>query len=171
MSVAAAIVIVIVLIIVCMFRKSIRRVLGYAGIMRPTLYERLGGVYAIAGVVNHFSDALVSNPIVGKDSPNEKLRDWHRNQLTRLPGLKFMRTLWVCDQSGGPYTFIPTVAGTRCPFTSALSTAHSNLSISAVEFDEVASELGRTLDHFNVPTDEKRELLAVFARHKGEIVH
>lgn len=27
-----------------------------------TLYERLGGVFAIAAVVDHFSDAVVLNP-------------------------------------------------------------------------------------------------------------
>lgn len=31
-----------------------------------SLYERLGGVFVIAPVVNHFSDAIVKNPIVGQ---------------------------------------------------------------------------------------------------------
>jgi hypothetical protein len=31
----------------------------------PSLYDRLGGVFAIAVVVDHFSDAVVRNPIVG----------------------------------------------------------------------------------------------------------
>src|SRR5262249_2258160 len=35
-----------------------------------SLYERLGGVFAIAAVVDHFSDALVKNPIVGQGSQN-----------------------------------------------------------------------------------------------------
>jgi len=35
-----------------------------------SLYERLGGVFAIAAVVDHFSDAIVQNPIVGKNSKN-----------------------------------------------------------------------------------------------------
>jgi len=39
-----------------------------------TLYERLGGVFAIAAVVDHFSDAVVKNPIVGQKSKNPKLR-------------------------------------------------------------------------------------------------
>ena len=59
----------------------------------PSLYERLGGVFAIAAVVDHFSDAVVQNPIVGQASKNPQLREWHTNQLNRLPGLKFMRTL------------------------------------------------------------------------------
>jgi hypothetical protein len=57
----------------------------------PTLYERLGGVFAIAAVVDHFSDAVVQNPIVGQKSENPDLREWHTNNLGRLPGLKFMR--------------------------------------------------------------------------------
>jgi len=59
----------------------------------PTLYDRLGGVFAIAAVVDHFSDAVVQNPIVGQKSENSDLREWHTNNLGRLPGLKFMRTL------------------------------------------------------------------------------
>ena len=61
------------------------------------LYERLGGVFAIAGVVDQFSDAVVSNPIVGKASKNPALRQWHTKNLGRLPGLKFMRTLWTAE--------------------------------------------------------------------------
>ena len=77
-----------------------------------TLYERLGGVFAIAAVVDHFSDAVVKNPIVGQKSKNPQLRQWHTKNLKRLPGLKFMRTLWVCDVSGGPFQFTATKAGT-----------------------------------------------------------
>ena len=40
-----------------------------------SLYERLGGVFAIAAVIDHFSDAVVKNPIVGKTSKNPALRE------------------------------------------------------------------------------------------------
>jgi len=69
-------------------------------VAESTLYERLGGAFAIAAVVDHFSDAIISNPIVGQSSENSALREWHTRNLARLPGLKFMRTLWVCDISG-----------------------------------------------------------------------
>jgi hemoglobin len=36
-------------------------------------------------------------------------------------------------------------------------------------FDEVASELGRTLDHFSVPEREKGEVLAAFIGWKDEV--
>ena len=41
-----------------------------------------------------------------------------------------------------------------------LEEAHRDLRISPEEFDEVAAELGRTLDAFNVPQREKDEVLA-----------
>jgi hemoglobin len=66
-----------------------------------SLYERLGGVFAIAAVVDHFSDAVVRNPITGQGSKDRKLDEWSTNDLGRLPGLKFQRTLWVCNLSGG----------------------------------------------------------------------
>ena len=131
-----------------------------------SLYERLGGVFAIAAVVDHFSDAVVKNPIVGQKSKNPQLREWHTKSLGRLPGLKFMRTLWVCNVSGGPYQFKATKPGTT-PL--GLEEAHRDLRISPAEFDEVAAELGRTLDFFKVPKREKGEVLAAFAAHKDEV--
>jgi len=131
-----------------------------------SLYERLGGVFAIAAVVNHFSDAIVTNPIVGQKSKNPQLREWHTKNLARLPGLKFMRTLWVCNISGGPFQYTATRPGAT-PL--GLEEAHKSLRISPAEFDEVAAELGRTLDHFKVPPREKAEVLGAFAAHKGEV--
>ena len=103
-----------------------------------SLYERLGGAFAIAAVVDHFSDAVVQNTIVGQQSQNLALRDWHTQNLGRLPGLKFMRTLWVCDVSGGPFQYTPTVPGST---VLGLEEAHRRLRISPEEFDEVAAEL------------------------------
>jgi hemoglobin len=131
-----------------------------------SLYERLGGVFAIAAVVDHFSDAVVQNPIVGQESANPQLREWHTNNLGRLPGLKFMRTLWVCAVAGGPQHYEATRPGST---ELGLEEAHRNLRISPAEFDEVAAELGRTLDAVGVPAKEKDEVLAAFAAHKAEV--
>jgi hemoglobin len=131
-----------------------------------SLYDRLGGAFAIAAVVDHFSDALISNPIVGQNSENPALREWHTNNLARLPGLKFMRTLWVCDIAGGPQDYAGTQPGST-PL--GLEEAHRDLKISPDEFDEVAAELARTLDNFEVPAQEKEEVLGAFAAHKGEV--
>ena len=131
-----------------------------------SLYGRLGGVFAIAAVVDHFSGAVVKNPIVGQESKNPQLREWHSKNLGRLPGLKFMRTLWVCNVSGGPFEFNATKPGKTAL---GLEEAHRDLKISPAEFDEVAAELGRTLAHFKVPEPEKKEVLGAFAAHKEEV--
>ena len=117
-----------------------------------SLYERLGGAFAIAAVVNHFSDALVKNPAVGQGSPNPALNEWHTSSLDRLPGLKFMRTLWVCNVAGGPFEFTATRPGRT---VLGLEEAHRDLRISPEEFDEVAAELARSIDAFGIPAREK----------------
>ena len=131
-----------------------------------SLYDRLGGIFAIALVVDHFSDAVVKNPIVGQKSKNPQLREWHTKNLKRLPGLKFMRTLWVAQVSGGPFQFEATRPGKT---QLGLEEAHRDLKITPAEFDEVAAELGRTLDWAKVPKREKDEVLAAFAAHKDEV--
>ncbi len=133
---------------------------------KQSLYERLGGIFSIAAVVDHFSDALVKNPIVGKNSKNSALKDWHTKNLARLPGLKFMRTAWVAEVTGGPMKFVATKPGKT---NLGLEEAHRNLHISSEEFDEVTAELGRTLDYFKVPKTEKDEVLGAFAAHKNEV--
>ena len=131
-----------------------------------SLYERLGGVFAIAAVIDHFSDAVVKNAIAGQGSDNPALREWHTAQLARLPGLKFMRTLWVCHVSGGSFQYVGTKPGHE-PLS--LEEAHRQLGITPEEFDAVAGELASSLDYFKVPPREKGEVLEAFAAHKGEV--
>jgi hemoglobin len=132
-----------------------------------SLYDRLGGVFAIAAVVDDFSDAIIKNARVGELSDNPQLREWSTAQIGRLPGLKFMRTLWVCNVAGGPFQYSPTVPGHD---VLGLEEAHRKLRITSEEFDEVAAELARTLDRFNVPDQEKSEVLGAFAAHKDEVI-
>lgn len=131
-----------------------------------SLYQRLGGVFAIAAVVNRFSDLIIDDPIAGKASKNPALRKWHTETLARLPGLKFMRTLWVCDVAGGPLHFAATKPGAS-PL--GLEEVHRDLRITPEEFDAVAGVLARTLDEFGVPQREKHEVLGAFAAHKAEV--
>jgi hemoglobin len=83
-----------------------------------------------------------------------------------LPGLKFMRTPWVCNVAGGPLEYTATRPGKTAV---GLEEAHRDLCISPAEFDEVAAELARTLDFVKVPKREKDEVLAAFAAHKNEV--
>ena len=132
-----------------------------------TLYDRLGGVFAIAAVVDRFSDAIIDSPIAGRDSANPELRQWHREQLDRLPGLKFMRILWVCAVAGGPFEYSGTHPGHD---VLGLEEAHRRLHISSQEFDAVAGELARTLEEFHVPAAETEAVLGAFAAHKAEVI-
>ena len=131
-----------------------------------SLYERLGGVFAIAAVVDHFSDAVVKIARVGQDPANPGLREWHTEKLGRLPGLKFMRTLWVCDVSGGPFSSrrrspAPPISGWRRPIATSGSRPRSS-----TRSRELAARASTT---FKVPGPEKDEVLAAFAAHKGEV--
>ena len=120
-----------------------------------SLYERLGGVNAIAMVVDRFSDQIVANP---KLNVNPKLKEW--NTKGQLEGLKFMRTLWICEAAGGPFKYTG----------KDMLSAHKDLGITTDEFDEVGAEIGRALDHFGVGEREKDELLAAVIAHKTEVV-
>lgn len=123
-----------------------------------SLYERLGGVYAIAAVVDRFSDQILKNPRIVNANP--QLKEWHTEKYReRMPGLKFNRTLWVCAVSGGPYEYT----------AKSLDDAHSDLHISSEVFDEVSAELANALDHFNVPAREKEEVLAAFNAQKPDV--
>ena len=122
------------------------------------LYERLGGDFAIAAVVDHFSDQLLKNQKIVKANP--QLKEWHTEKYkARLPGLKFLRTLWVCAVAGGPFQYTG----------KTLKDAHFDLHIPPEVFDEVAAELGRALDYFKVPKREKEETMAAFAAQKPDV--
>jgi hemoglobin len=126
----------------------------------------LGGAFAIAAVVDHFSDALISNPIVGPELgepcsarvAHEQPRQAARAQVhADAVGLRHLRRAadYAATEPGS------TALG--------LEEAHRDLKISPGEFDEVAAELTRTLDHFGVPDQEKEEVLGAFAAHKDEV--
>ena len=124
----------------------------------PTLYERLGGIFAIAAVVDNFSDRLLRNPKIVDANP--ELHEWHTvTYRTRMPGLKWGRTWWLAMKAGGPFLY----TGRE------MRDAHYDLKIPPEVFDEVAAELASTLDDFNVPEREKAEVLAAFGAEKGEV--
>lgn len=123
-----------------------------------SLYERIGGIYAIAAVVDRFSEAILINPTLNQ---NPALKAWNEGQVAaRLPGLKFGRTIWVAAVAGGPYEY------TGLP----LHEAHKHLHLSSEEFDEVGAEIVRALDYYEVPEREKNELVSAYMLSKPEVV-
>ena len=124
----------------------------------PSLYERLGGYFAIAAVVNRFSDEIITNPRLNE---NPALKAWNETQAeARLPGLKFGRTLWIASVAGGPFEY------TGLP----LDEAHAELNLSADEFAEVGAEIVRALDFFEVPEREQQELVEAYTASMSDVV-
>jgi hemoglobin len=123
-----------------------------------SLYDRLGGIFAISAVVNRFSDEIITNP---KLNVNPALKAWNDNEAaTRLPGLKFMRTIWIAALTGGPFTY------TGLP----LHDAHTRFSLTSEEFDEVGAEIVRALDFYGVPEREKSQLVDAYMLTKPDVV-
>jgi hemoglobin len=83
-------------------------------------------------VTDRFRDAIMVNPRL---LVNPNLKKW--NESGQLPALKFMRTLWIAEATGGPFTY------TGKP----LGDAHRDLHLTSEEFDEVGVEIANALDH------------------------
>jgi hemoglobin len=124
----------------------------------PSLYDRLGGYFGIALVVNRFSDQIIKNPILNK---NPALKAWNKTQAeARLPGLKFGRTLWIAAAAGGPFVY------TGLP----LSEAHAEFNLTAEQFAEVGAEIVRALDFYGVPEREQQELVEAYRASMSDVV-
>jgi hemoglobin len=129
-----------------------------SGKPRKSLYDRLGGYFGIAAVVNRFSDQILINPILNR---NPALRAWNETEAeARLPGLKFGRTLWIAAAAGGPFKY------TGLP----LDKAHAEFHLTAEEFAEVGAEIVRALDFFGVRKREQRELVAAYRASMSDVV-
>ena len=78
----------------------------------------------------------------------------------RLPGLKFMRTLWVAALAGGPFEY------TGLP----LHDAHTRFHLTSDEFDEVGAEIVRALQYYKVPEAETKLLVDGHMLSKPDVV-
>ena len=122
---------------------------------RPTLYERLGGVYAIAAVVDDFIDRIMDDPRL---NANPKVDEAH-HRVSRA-GFKYLVTEQVCEATGGPQRYTG-----RTMFDS-----HTHLAITEPEWQAFLDDLRQTLDKFHVPAAEQRELFAIVESTKQDIV-
>ena len=120
-----------------------------------SLYDRLGGVYAIAGVVDDFIERLlVDNTLNANPAIKEA-----RNRVPKA-GLKFQVAALVCQVTGGPYKY----AGRT------MKEAHQHLNITQKEWDAMVVDFKKTLDQFKVPSAEQKELIDIVASTKPDIV-
>src|SRR5215831_8538942 len=67
---------------------------------KPTLYERLGGVYPIAAVVDDFIDRVMHNPVLNANAAVDEAH--HR---VSAAGFKYYVTEMVCWATGGPKNY------------------------------------------------------------------
>ena len=122
------------------------------------LFDRLGGFFGIAGVVNNFSDAILENAVL---NANPALAEWNRTEAaTRLPGLKFLRTMWVAAMVGGPikYTGQP------------LEEAHDRFNMTPTEFAEVGKEIVKALQAAGVAQADIDQAVCIYGTSMDEVV-
>lgn len=122
---------------------------------RPSLYERLGGTYAIAVVVDEFIDRVMESPAL---NANGKVDEAHH----RVPpaGFKYLVTEQLCAAAGGPQRYTGR----------SMRDSHSHLDITAGEWQAFMDILKRTLDKFQVPLPEQSEIFAIVQSTRGDIV-
>jgi hemoglobin len=122
---------------------------------RPSLYERLGGVYNISTVVDDFIERLLVDATLNANPAISEAR-------ARVPkaGLKFQVTALVCGVTGGPCKY----AGRP------MKEAHQHLNITQVQWDAMLADFRTTLAKFNVPQREQQELIAIVESTKSDIV-
>ena len=121
----------------------------------PSLYERLGGVFAIAAVVDDFIDRVMSDP---KLNANPKVDEAHHK--VHPAGFKYLVTEQVCWATGGPQTYTGR----------SMAKSHEHLDINEVEWQAFLEDFQATLDKFEVPATEQAELFAIVESTKSDIV-
>lgn len=124
-------------------------------VAQKSLYERLGGVYPIAIVVDDFIERLLVD-----DTLNANPAIHHARERVPKQGLKFQVTALVCQVTGGPCKY----AGRD------MKAAHAHLNISEKEWQAMLADFRKTLDKFSVPAAEQGELTAIVNSTKTDIV-
>ncbi len=123
-----------------------------------SLYERLGGEAAIAAVTEDFVGRAASNPAVNFTRRGTG-QEWSATP-ENVEHLKKMLVQFLCMATGGPQKYEGR----------SMKSVHAGMKISSAEFDALAADLAASLDKFNVPRQEKDELMAIAASTKKDIV-
>ena len=126
-----------------------------AGSARPSLYERLGGVYSIATVVEDLIDRVMADPRL---NANPRVDEAHH----KVPpaGFKYLVTEMLCGAAGGPQRY----SGRD------MDASHRDLAITASEWEAFMDDLQATLDKFAVPPGEQAEVKALVESTRAAIV-
>jgi hemoglobin len=121
----------------------------------PTLYERLGGVYPIATVVDDFIDRIM---VDSRLNANPRVDEAHHR--VSPAGFKYLVTEMVCWAAGGPQKYTGR----------SMYESHKEMKITAAEWEAFMDDLQQTLDKFGVPAQEQAELKAIVESTRADIV-
>ena len=114
-----------------------------------TLYERLGGTPAIQAVVDDF---------VGNVASDKRINHFFSKADPARVKAKLVEQ--ICAATGGP-----------CTYTGRdMKTVHKGMGIGEADWDATIEDLTKSLRKFKVPRKEQKELLAVLAPTKPDIV-
>jgi hemoglobin len=122
---------------------------------QQSLYDRLGGVYAIAAVIDDFINRIMDNPRL---NANPKVDEAH-HRVSRA-GFKYLVTEMVCWVTGGPQQYTGR----------SMRDSHVHLDITEEEWQVFLADLQACLDHFAVPKAEQGELFVLVDSTKSDIV-
>ena len=122
---------------------------------KPSLYDRLGGVYSIATAIDDFINRIMVDPRL---NANPLVEEAHH----RVPpaGFKYLVTEMVCWATGGPQKYTG----------KSMADSHAHLKITAREWEAFLDDFQQTLDKFAVPAEEQAELKAIVNSTRSDIV-
>jgi hemoglobin len=122
---------------------------------KPTLYDRLGGVYNIATVGDDFIDRVMTDQRL---NANPRVDEAHHR--VSPAGFKYLATEMVCWAAGGPQKYSGRSMGD----------SHRHLMITEEEWQAFMDDFQQTLEKFQVPQPEQEELKAIVESTKESIV-
>jgi hemoglobin len=122
---------------------------------QTSLYERLGGIYVIATAVDDFIDRIMVD-----DRLNANPRVDEAHHRVSPPGFKYLVTEQVGEASGGPQRYTGR----------SMEDTHRDLLITEDEWEAFIDDFNQTLDKFEVPQQERSELLATIQSTRDAIV-
>jgi hemoglobin len=124
-------------------------------VAKPPLYDRLGGVYSIATVVDNFIDRIMVDPRL---NANPLVEEAHH----RVPpaGFKYLVTEMVCWATGGPQKYTG----------KSMADSHKDLKITGTEWEAFLGDFQQTLDKFKVRAEEQAELKPIVNSTRADIV-
>src|SRR5262245_11038333 len=122
---------------------------------QPTLYERLGGVYAIAVVVDDFIDRVMADPRL---NANPAVDAAHH----KVPpaGFKYLVTEMVCWATGGPQRYTGR----------SMADSHRHLNITPADWEAFLDGLRQTVHALSVPAGEQARLRSMVKSRYADIV-